>query len=115
MLSITDHFRKMTSHSPRPGLMARGMVIGLATVALLAGTMLAAAPAQADNDHGRGHWKHHHDQRWHRGYDGPRAYYYAPGYIYAPPPRPVYVVPEPYYYAPPPAPSLNIVVPLHIR
>jgi hypothetical protein len=83
----------------------------LVACALAAG--MIALPAKAD-DHGRGHWRHHHD----RGWRGP-GFFVAPGYpgYYAPPP--VVYAPPPAYYAPPvyyaPAPSLNLVVPLHIR
>jgi hypothetical protein len=99
----------------RPQL--RRTAVALALAAIIGG--VAAHPARADDDHGRGHdrgrgheeWhgNGHHDDRgrerdWRRHH---RDVYVAPGYAYAPPP----VV-----YAPiPVAPSLNFFFPLRFR
>ena len=117
--------RSENSRSP-----IRGLVIALATVALLGG--IAATPARADDDDDgwrhRG-WREHEwrEREWrehewrerrewcaYHPYECGRPY---PGYVYvAPPPPPVIYSappPPPVVYAP--APSLDIIVPIHIR
>ena len=64
-------------------------------MAALAALMIAA-PAQADEWHGRG-WHHGH---WDRPWWGP-GYYYGPPRVYYAPPPVVYAPPPPVYYAPP--------------
>jgi hypothetical protein len=88
----------------------RRTVVALALAAIVGG--VAAQPARADDDRGRGreegrgdnHRDRGRDRDWHRRHPD---VYVAPGYAYAPPP----VV-----YAPiPVAPSLNFFFPMRFR
>jgi hypothetical protein len=85
--------------------------VSLAAAALVFG--LAATPALADNDRHRGGWSNHHHGHHkhhmqpghaHSGLKGRHHHhgYYAPVYVYAPPPPVVYVPAHPVHHAPQP-------------
>ena len=82
-------------------------------LALGAVLILNAAPARADDDHGRRGAREHEwrEREWREHYPYYRRY---EPHVYEVPP-PVYV-PPPVVYAPPPPPiGLNFVFPIHIQ
>jgi len=74
----------------------RTLVLGVASVAVLA--LSVVAPAQAD-------W------RWRHGPRGWVRFWYAPGVVVA---GPVYAAPPPVYYAPPPPPVYYAPAPVYV-